>query len=63
MRKALWLQIIHYFNHIVELAFKDAFTVIHFKDIEEILLKFYYLYQESPKRLRELRELSEAHDR
>ena len=60
--QASWLQVIHCLNHRVELALKDAFTTIHLKNIEEMLLKFYYLYQKSRNRLKELRELSEAYD-
>ena len=39
MKKALWLQVTHCFNHRVELALKDAFTTIHSKNIKEMLLK------------------------
>ena len=39
------------------------FITIHFKNIEEMLLKLYYLHQKSPKCFRELRELSEAYDK
>ena len=59
MKKALWLKVIHCFNHRVELALKEAFTTINFKNIEEMLLKLYHLSQKSPKHLRELRELSD----
>ena len=62
IKKALWLQVIHCFNNRVELAFKDVFTTIHFKNIEEMLVKLYYLYQRNPKHLRELQGLSEACD-
>ena len=39
MEKALWLQVIHCFNHRVELGLKDEFTTIHFKNIEEMLCR------------------------
>ena len=39
MKKALWLQVTHCFNHRVELALKDAFTTTHSKNIKEMLLK------------------------
>ena len=42
---------------------KNVFITIHFKSIEEMLLKLYYLHQKSPKCFRELRELSEAYDK
>ena len=55
-----WLQVIHCFNHCFELAIKDAFKNINFNEIDEMLMKFYYLYQKSPKRLRELKRIAEA---
>ena len=58
-----WLQVIHCFNHRVELALKDAFKTTAFLEIEVMLSKLYYLYQKSPKRLRELRELSDAYEK
>ena len=56
-----WLQVIHCFNHRVELALKDTFSTTSFSKIDEMLMKLYYLYQKSPKRLRELRELATAY--
>ena len=55
-----WLQVIHCFNHCFELAIKDAFKNINFNEIDEMLMKFYYLYQKSPKRLRELKRIAET---
>ena len=55
-----WLQVIHCFNHCLELAIKDAFQNDNFNKIDEMLMKFYYLYQKSPKRLRELKRIAEA---
>ena len=55
-----WLQVIHYFNYRLELAIKDAFKNDNFNKIDEMLMKFYYLYQKSPKRLRELKRIAEA---
>ena len=58
---APWIEIVHCFNHRVELAIKDAFKGIKaFTDIDQFLLKLYYLYQKSPKRLRGLRNFAEA---
>lgn len=62
IKKALWLQVIHCFNHRVELALKDEFTIIHSKNVEEMLLKLYFLYQKRPNCKRELRESSEVYD-
>ena len=59
--KAPWLQVIHCFNHRVELALKDAFKNTQFEKIEEMLLKLYYLYQKSSKG--ELRELADAYEK
>ena len=59
---APWLEVIHCFNHRVELAIKDAFkNDIYFNKIEEILMRIYYLYQNSPKRLRELKCIAESY--
>ena len=44
-----WLQVIPCFNHFLELAIKDAFKNNNFNKIDEMLMKFYYLYQKSPK--------------
>ena len=54
------LKVIHCFNHCLELTIKDAFKNNNFNKIDEILMKFYYLYQKSPKRLRELKRIAEA---
>ena len=60
---APWLTVIHCFNHRLELGVKDAFRESFFSEIDHMLLKFYYLYQKSPKRLRELREFGEIYDK
>ena len=59
---APWLKLVHCFNHRIELALKDAFEKT-FSKIENMLTKLYYLYQKSPKRYRELKELSEAYEK
>ena len=48
---APWVDIVHCFNHRLELAIKDAFTTKFYHTIDEMLIKLYYLYQKSPKRL------------
>ena len=59
---APWLEIIHCFNHRMELAFKDAFDKSPvFQKIDNFLLQLYYMYQKSPKRLRGLHEMSVAY--
>ena len=48
--EAPWVKIVHFFNHRLELAIKDAFTTAKFyHNIDEMLTKLYYLYQKSPK--------------
>ena len=39
-----WLQMIHCFNHRLELAIKDAFKNNNFNKIDEMLMTFCYLY-------------------
>ena len=54
--EATWVEIVHCFNHRL-----DAFTTTTFyHNIDEMLTKLYYLYQKSPKRLQQLRELNDA---
>ena len=60
---APWLELVHCFNRRIELALKDAFEKTFFSKIENMLTKLYYLYQKSPKRYRELKELSEAYEK
>ena len=50
-QRSPWLQVIHCFNHRMELALKDAFSTASFSKIDEILMKLHYLHQKSPKRL------------
>ena len=54
---------INCFNHRVELALKDALRTTSFEEVDSMLCKLYCLYQKSPKRLSELRELSQAYDK
>ena len=54
------LQVIHCFNHRLELSIKDAFKTDAIVKIDEMLMKLYYMYQKSPNRLRELKRMSEA---
>ena len=61
--KSFWIQVIHSFNHRVELALSLLFRTTSFDKVDSVLCKLYYLYQKSPKRLSELRELSKAYDK
>ena len=45
--------------HRLELACKSALTSKLFKDVEEMLLRLYYLYKKSPKKTRELGDIVE----
>ena len=60
---APWLTVIHCFNHRLELAIKDALKGSFFDEIDTMLLKLYYLYKKSPKRLRELRMFGEIYEK
>ena len=54
-----WLQVIHCFNQLLELAIKDALKNGNFNKTDEMLMKFYYLYQKSLKHLQELQRIAE----
>ena len=43
-----WLQVIHCFDHRLELSIKYAFKTDTFVKIDTMLMKLYYLYQKSP---------------
>ena len=47
--------------HRLELALKDALSNTYFKEVDELLLRLYHLYENSPKRLRGLYELHTAY--
>ena len=54
-----WLEVVRWFNHRFELSLKGAFQDIKsFQMIDKILMKIYYLYPNSPKRLIELKAFS-----
>ena len=40
--------------HHLELALKDALSSTYFKQVEEVLLRLYYMYENSPKKTRGL---------
>ena len=58
-----WLTLIHCFNHRLELAIKDASKGTFFSEIDTMMLKLYYLYKKSLKRLRELNEFGEIFEK
>ena len=45
------------FAHCLELACKNSLCTQLFKDIEDMLLKLYYVYKKSPKKYRELNDI------
>ena len=54
-----WLVFIWCMGHRLELSIKDALKGTYFKMVDEMLLRIYYLYEKSPKKLRELKEIHE----
>ena len=52
-----WLYWAWCFNHRLELACKDSFSSNLFRDVDDMLLRVYYLYEKSPKKCRELSDL------
>ena len=58
---SLWVVFTWCIAHRLELAVKDSLSnEREFKEIDEMLLRLYYLYHKTPKELRQLRELSHA---
>lgn len=56
-RKLPWVVYLWCVAHRLELALKDALQGTIFDAIDEVLLCLYYLYENSPKKLRQLRDL------
>ena len=54
-----WLFWAWCFSHRLELACKDSFTSALFTEINEMLLRLYYLYSKSPKKTHELALIGE----
>ena len=48
-----------YFAHQLELTCKDALSSQLFKDIDDMLLRLYFLYSKSPKKSQELSDIVE----
>ena len=59
--EADWLQLVHCFNHRLELALKDAFSNSQFKAVEEFLNEIDSLYRTSTKRYRKLKRVAESY--
>ena len=52
-----WLVWSWCYAHQLELAYKNVLNSNLFKDVDEMLLRLFYLYEESPKKMRELEEI------
>ena len=59
--KSPWIVFIWCIAHRLELALKDALTGTAFEDVDNMLLRLYYLYKKAPKKLRQLKELHDAY--
>ena len=57
-----WLVAIHCLNHRLELGVKNALTKTYMDEITTMLTNLYYVYEKSPKRLRELKAIGEIMD-
>ena len=62
--EAPWVEVVHCLNHQLELAIKDTFIESTISlNTNKMLLKLYWLYQKSPKKLTQLKYLSEAFEK
>ena len=52
-----WLYWARCYAHRLELACKEPFSSRLFRDIDNMLLRLYYLYEKSPRKCRELSDL------
>ena len=52
-----WLVFVWCMAHRLELALKESLRGTYFDVVDNMLLKMYYLYEKSPKKLRELKEI------
>ena len=55
-----WVVTVWYFAHRLELAIKDALKSTYFSDVDDFLLRVYYLYSKSPKKCKELEDVVSA---
>ena len=53
-----WLVMMHCVAHRLELSLKDAFKDTYFEQIDELMMRLYYLYRRSPKGWRELKTVA-----
>lgn len=52
-----WFVFVWCVAHRLELALKDSLNGTYFKEVDECLLRLYYQYEKSPKKMRGLEEL------
>lgn len=55
-----WLVAVHCVSHRLELSIADAVKSTFFSEISEMLLKLFYLYKNSPKKMRQLAGIADA---
>ena len=55
--KLSWIYWMWCLAHRLELAVKDAFKNTAFGEIDDMLLKLYYLYENSPKKCQQLEDI------
>ncbi len=59
--KSPWMVFIWCVAHRLELALSDALKTTEFKEVDDMLLKMYLLYNKAPKKLRQLEELHDLY--
>lgn len=57
-----WIIYVWCIAHRLELSLKDALKGTSFDDVDDMLLRLYYLYENSPKKLRQLREIHDIYE-
>ena len=50
-----WIVFVWCMAHRLELAFQDALKDTFFDEIDDMILKIFYLYQKSPKKLKKIK--------
>ena len=50
-----WIAFVWCMAHGLELAIQDTLKDTFFEDVDDMILRIFYFYQKSPKKLRELK--------
>ena len=58
-----WMVFIWCIAHRLELALSNALKTTEFQEVDDMLLKMYFLYKKAPKKLRQLEELHDLYQR